>query len=193
MTTLDRPAPTRERCDECGFDAGVWSRAGAIEELRALPDEWRATFAAHDPAILRARPAPETWSALEYAVHTGHIVRLWHEAVLTFVAGGAAVFDAARYPDADRDPYNDTPVDVALADVTAQLHGMALLATSLTEDGWTAPVRLSDPDMEEGYRRYGLGDVQAGILHALHDALHHYDDIRRGLGQLTGSAPVVLP
>src|SRR5690242_11248758 len=71
-TTARSDAP--ERCDECGFDyAGV--PAGQVPaRLRAFGPAYVSAVAA--VADVRRRPAPHTWSALEYACHVRDVFRV---------------------------------------------------------------------------------------------------------------------
>ncbi|MBV8160394.1 MAG: hypothetical protein JO265_05670, partial [Acidimicrobiia bacterium] len=62
----------RERCDECGFVYAEVSPDDAVLRLRSLGRRYRAPLtrflAGEDgDAILRRRPEPGVWSALEYA------------------------------------------------------------------------------------------------------------------------------
>src|SRR5688500_6316930 len=59
-----------ERCEECGFDATRLTTADATTALRSFGRRWTETFKDVHVDVLRARPSPDTWSALEYAAHT---------------------------------------------------------------------------------------------------------------------------
>src|SRR5215510_5089736 len=64
-----------ERCEQCGFDGASYSDAQLLDALRALGPEWRKLLASAGPQ-LRVRPAPEVWSAIEYAAHSRDITAL---------------------------------------------------------------------------------------------------------------------
>ena len=55
-----------ERCEACGFDGSLLSPDELLARIRSLGPRWRVLLEASDPE-LRLRPAPETWSAIEYA------------------------------------------------------------------------------------------------------------------------------
>ena len=57
-----------EVCDECGFDGGMWDLPAVVAAFRALPDRW-AVLLGQDEALVRARPEPDTYCAVEYAQH----------------------------------------------------------------------------------------------------------------------------
>jgi hypothetical protein len=53
-------------CPECGFDSGSVALADVSAALRDSVGRWRAVLARDD---VRERPAPITWSPLEYGAH----------------------------------------------------------------------------------------------------------------------------
>jgi hypothetical protein len=81
-----------EICDECGFHGGTLDLSRAVVRLRARPDRWSEVMSQADD-LLRARPAPDTWCAVEYAQH-----------VVSAIGGiewAARIFAAGRSPDWD--------------------------------------------------------------------------------------------
>jgi len=178
---MDNAAEVQETCDECGFDANDWTRDRITKELGTAADAWREVFGRHEADTLHARPRPEVWSAVEYAVHTARVVEFWGDACRTVTSGGVVDIDMASYPDADVFPYNEVAPDEALADLAthfASLHG--LTETASTEE-WAAPLRISHPEIEQAFHAMGIADAGTGALHAVHDALHHLGDVERGL------------
>jgi len=71
-----------ETCGQCRFDAGEYTSEDLRGTLRSFGERWAGVVADVDALTLAARPAPGTWSALEYAAHTRD--------VLMFAEGGAA-------------------------------------------------------------------------------------------------------
>jgi hypothetical protein len=70
----------KERCEECGFVYSEVSPEEAAEKLRSFGRRYRAPLtrflAGEDGnAILRQRPEPDVWSALEYAAHVRDAIR----------------------------------------------------------------------------------------------------------------------
>jgi hypothetical protein len=70
----------KERCTECGFVYVEVSPEDAAEKLRSFGRRYRAPLtrflAGEDgDAILRQRPEPNVWSALEYAAHVRDAIR----------------------------------------------------------------------------------------------------------------------
>ena len=87
-----------EHCDQCGFDGGRYDGASAPRRDSGA----RAAAGKHcsqPPATdLRVRPAPETWSALEYAAHSRDITALHVFGVEQALTGNEPQF-AAIDPD----------------------------------------------------------------------------------------------
>jgi len=70
-----------ERCDECHFDGATWDTLDARQFLRSLAASWRALLHLAPSGLLRARPAPSTWSPVEYLAHTRDVTALLREIV----------------------------------------------------------------------------------------------------------------
>ena len=164
-----------ERCDACGFDGGTYTDEELVIALRGLGDRWRQLLASAG-THLRTRPAPETWSAIEYAAHSRDVTSLHVYGVEQALTGTEPAFPpiaddvigdaAAGYGDADPDDVGDALSTAAsrLADVAAGA-GVAAWRRGLTVGGT---------------RR----DVRQLLEHALHDSQHHLDDVERGLAEL---------
>ena len=66
----------RERCPDCGFTAADVSAPEIAGLVRAFTDPWPGVLAGPGAA---QRPAPSTWSPLEYACHVRDVCRLFEE------------------------------------------------------------------------------------------------------------------
>lgn len=168
-----------EQCAACGFDGAGYGDGMLTEAVRALGPRWRALLADAGPH-LRDRPAPEVWSALEYAAHTRDIIGIHVtgvEQALTVDEPFYPGFDpgmvdaiAVAYKDAD-------PADVG-RDLDAHAARLAGLAEDATPAAWSRGLTVG------GERT----DVRRLLEHALHDALHHVGDVERGLASLRAAA-----
>lgn len=168
-----------EICDECGFDAVMVDMFEAVARLRSLGDRWAAVFA--NPAeLLRARPAPETWCAIEYAEHATYAI-----GAIEWVAGE---FASGRTPNWGEEPEGlagqfeheshaceQFDVSTVLGELDAAGKSMAAFAGQLT------PVELG---RSANYTERLVLTTAAVVRHALHDAEHHLLDIRRGVASL---------
>lgn len=81
-----------EQCNARGFDGARYDDVVLLDEIRALGPRWRALLASSGPE-LRRRPAPEVWSAIEYAAHSRDITALH-----AFGVDQALTADEPSYP-----------------------------------------------------------------------------------------------
>jgi hypothetical protein len=126
---------------------------------------------------LRLRPAPQTWSALEYAAHSRDVTALHVfgvEQALTIeeprfpeIAGTDLVESAsARY--ASEDP------EVVGMELEDQARKLADLAGASDPASWSRGITVGDTH----------SSVRFLLEHALHDSQHHLVDVRNGLSAL---------
>lgn len=164
-------------CEECGFDHEGLSAAELPAAVRSFARRYRAPLSRFLPgedgdALIRQRPAPDTWSALEYAAHVRDVfaayerwIRLCLEEDRPVLGGPSA--DALATERAYND---DDPAAVAEA-LAANAERLAATVESVPDDGWD---------------RIGLrGDEERSVLftarRAVHEGHHHLLDIGRGL------------
>jgi hypothetical protein len=71
-------------CEECSFD---WDLAidGVLRTLASFPDGYRTRLdrfrRAPDAGVIRRRPSPEVWSALEYAAHVRDVIDFYADRI----------------------------------------------------------------------------------------------------------------
>ena len=165
-----------ERCEQCGFDGAAYDDAALLAALRALGPRWRTRLAAAGDE-LRVRPAPTTWSALEYAAHSRDVTLLHGFGVEAALTGDEPVLPAVEpgLVDAAAENYGAEDPDAVLDALAAAAVHLADLAAAQPDD-WARGLTL-------GTER---SDVRRLLEHALHDSTHHLDDVERGLTQLRG-------
>ena len=159
-------------CGQCGFDGAVYDDGELLRALRALGPQWRELLdRAGDK--LRVRPAPETWSALEYAAHTRDVLALH-----VFGVEQALTVDEPVLPpiepglvDSAATEYNTEDPDAVIAALDREAVKLADIATAAGYDEWTRGLTIGDHRSE----------VREMLEHVLHDAQHHLDDVERGL------------
>ena len=167
-----------EHCDACGFDGAGYSDSQLLDSVRGLGGRWQQLLAAAGEH-LRTRPAPATWSAIEYAAHSRDITRLH-----VFGVEQALIRDEPAFPPISDDLVDDAATGYGSADpgeVGDELSTAALRLVQLAEDA--------------GFDRWNRGltvgevrsDVRRLLEHALHDSRHHLDDVERGLSAITRS------
>ena len=168
---------TDTRCDECGFVYADLAPADIPAAIRSFAKRYRAPLSRFLPgedgdSVVRERPSPETWSALEYAAHVRDVFASydgWIKQCLTEerpVLEGPAPDEAAglrRYNE-------DDPAAVAEA-LAANAERLASTVESVPEDGWN----------RVGLRRDEERSVLFSARRAVHEGSHHLLDIGRGL------------
>jgi hypothetical protein len=164
-----------ERCEACGFDGGRYDNSSLLGALRALGPRWRALLDAGG-ASLRERPESDVWSAIEYAAHSRDITALH-----TFGVEQALTLDEPSFPaiaddlvDSAAATYNSAdPVEVVDA-LEQHANRLAQLADDAPPDQWSRGLTIGEDRT----------DVRRLLEHALHDSLHHVEDVERGLARL---------
>lgn len=172
------PAIGHERCDACGFDGSAYDDASLIEALRGLGPRWRRLLAEAGPE-LRIRPDPTVWSALEYAAHSRDITALHCFGVEQALTGDEPVYPAIAADDlieAAASGYIDEDSEAVVDALDAAAGHLAELAEAAPVQGWERGMTVGDD----------RSTVRGLLEHALHDSLHHLDDVERGLSRLRG-------
>lgn len=154
------------RCEECGFDPRVHSLADLPALLHDTAMTWSQVLRRED---VRRRPAPTTWSPLEYACHIRDVHRLFAERLELMLTQDEPVFAnwdqdevavAARY--SEEDP---TEVDVDLIEAAGHVAGAYSTVTAETA-------------RRRGLRSNGSEfTVETLGLYHLHDVVHHVHDV----------------
>jgi S-DNA-T family DNA segregation ATPase FtsK/SpoIIIE len=169
-----------EVCAACGFDGAQFTDDELLHSLRSLGPQWQQSLRdAGDE--LRVRPAPATWSAIEYAAHSRDVTALH-----VFGVEQALTFDEPSFPPIQGDElieaaatsYVDLdPQQVAL-ELATQATLLADTATGGSAGSWQRGLTIGDSRQ----------DIRFLLEHALHDSRHHLLDVQRGLNLLRDTA-----
>ncbi|HEU5082170.1 MAG TPA: DinB family protein [Acidimicrobiales bacterium] len=164
---LERP------CPECGFDAGSLDVTRVGDELRANASAWQRVLARSD---VRARPAPTTWSPLEYACHVRDVFRLFLARLDRMLTE-----DGPHYENWDQDVtaveerYHEQAPAAVAAELTKAAAALAERWDTVEGDQWS----------RTGHRSDGAAfTVDSFARYLLHDPVHHLWDV--GAGQPQG-------
>ncbi len=165
-----------ECCDACGFHGSRYDNASLIVALRQLGPRWR-TVLNDAGSELRVRPEPHVWSAIEYAAHSRDIVALH-----AFGVEQALTVDEPVYPAIIADDLIEAAAASSIGDdpeavvetLDAQACRLAQAAIDAGDDAWQRGLTVGEE----------RSTVRRMLEHALHDSLHHVDDVERGLLQL---------
>jgi DinB family protein len=167
---------THEHCDECGFDGSRYDGPALLTAISDLGPQWRALLATAGER-LRVRPAPETWSALEYAAHSRDITALHLFGVEQALTGDEPVvpaIDADSLVEASAATYLDENPDAVVARLDREARRLETSATDAGVANWNLAITIGDE----------RNTVRRLLEHALHDSMHHLDDVERGLHAL---------
>jgi hypothetical protein len=158
--TLRRP------CPECGFDTAGIEPVAIPALVRDAASRWPDVLARPDAT---ARPAPRTWSPLEYACHVRDVHRVFRERLELMLAEDDPAFAnwdqdatalAERYWEQD-------PAVVAI-EVTETGEALADAYTRVSDDQWN----------RTGVRSNGsIFTVESLGRYLLHDLFHHVWDV----------------
>lgn len=159
---------TLERaCPDCGFDATAVGGAEIAGLVTAYTEPWTAVLARPDTAT---RPAPTTWSPLEYACHVRDVCDLFADRVQLMLDE-----DGARFANWDQDV---TAVESRYAEQSpdAVAREIPIAAARLS----AAYAGLSGSDFgRRGLRSNGSEFTVLTLgRYGLHDLAHHLWDVR---------------
>ena len=168
-----------ETCEQCRFDSRDWTVQDLAGTLQVLGPWWRELLRWVDPALVSARPAPTTWSALEYVAHSRDVTFLLGHLLHAVLTVDGLELPGVHPPEARAD---DPPLDIALDGVIDELEGnasrLARRAATIDPKGWSRTAVVAGAPLD-------AADV---LAHAVHDATHHLMDVGRGLHAL-GAPP----
>lgn len=183
--TDDRPwADTQTHlCEECGFDPSTIPVADLPDAIRGLGRRYRAPLTrflpGEDPDVVaRTRPAPEVWSALEYACHVRDVLSVFDGRLRRMLVEDRPELGWWDHEAAvDDEAYNEQDREAVVDDLTARASSFAELLESVPDDAWD----------REGVRRGGAVFTVAGMGHyTLHEGSHHLLDVGRSLRAARG-------
>jgi len=167
-------------CAECGFDASGLSDADLVSACTSFVRKYRPPLTRFlpgedGPSIVRRRPAPDVWSALEYAAHTRDVFDFYRERIERVLAEDRPMLRAVGFRDlAETAVYNEQDPAAVADGVTGAAAALASTLGGLDGEGWA---RI-------GLASGGSGDERSVRLlaeRAVHDAAHHLLDIGRSL------------
>jgi hypothetical protein len=162
-----------EQCEACKFDGSDYDSVQIVDAIRDLGPQWiRLLLDAGNE--LRQRPAPETWSALEYAAHSRDVTALH-----VFGVERALTIDEPSFPEIDGDDlvqsaaggYAALDPGVVGSELDTQAGRLADLAQESGPTAWSRGITIGD----------SRSDVRRLLEHALHDSHHHLVDVEDGL------------
>lgn len=166
-----------EACEECGFVYEDLAPRDIPAAVRSFAKRYRAPLTRFLPgedgdSLIRERPDPDTWSAIEYASHVRDVFASYTGWIEMTLAEDRPLLEVPP-PDKLADIRNysgDDPVVVADA-IATNAERLAATIESVPDDGWE---RVGLRDDEER-------SVLFTARRAVHEGGHHLLDIGRGM------------
>ena len=174
-------------CPECGLDYDTISPSDAVAAVRSFPRRYREKLlgftddTADDlDAVVRRRPEPSVWSALEYTAHVRDMLEWMADAIRRMNHEREPTvdwFDPDERALADR--YNDQDPVRVLDGLTAAADRLAVVLRDVDAGDWG---RLGD-------FLWGSRDMLTMARNAVHEGAHHLRDVDRVLRAVVGHPP----
>jgi hypothetical protein len=160
----------RERCPECGLDAGALDVAQVPRMVRENATGWRAVLTGDADAV-RQRPAPDVWSALEYACHVRDVFRLFDTRLRLMLDEDDPLFanwDQDATAVAER--YDQQNPVIVTGELTGAAEWVAASFEAVPAGAWQRTGRRSDG---------AVFTVETFAKYFVHDPVHHLHDVTR--------------
>jgi DinB family protein len=171
------------RCDECGFEVDSVVPGEAAQTLRGFGRRYRAPLtrllSGEDDSVLRRRPDPSTWSALEYAGHIRDVFALFGRRIDRMVADGDPDLEVIDHDVAVQEGRYCEADPAAMADdIAVQAESLAATVDRLGPTDW----------VRTGRRGGEVRTVDEVVRRALHEGHHHLLDVGRTLRRVRATA-----
>ena len=153
-------------CPECGLDAAAVPAGQVAQRGRDNAAAWAAVLA----GPVRERPAPATWSPLEYGCHVRDVLRLYDERLVLMLEQ-----DDPLYANWDQDAtaveqrYGEQDPAVVADELAQAARRVADRFAALAPEQWARTGRRSDG---------ASFSVTSFSQYFLHDVVHHLHDVR---------------
>jgi hypothetical protein len=129
--------------------------------------------------VVRTRPEPDVWSALEYTAHVRDVFTAYDERIRRTLSEDRPVFDSLD-PDAAarQGRYNEQDPAQVAEELAAAAEQLATTIESVPDDGWD----------RVGLRYGEERSVLFTARRAVHEGNHHLLDVGRGLRAVRAGA-----
>jgi len=164
------PFPPEDHvCAGCELSYADLTPPAAIELIRSYPARYRGCLEHLPDPVLRRRPDPQTWSALEYACHVRDVYGVYHCRISSALTRDDPVLAPMHNDErAKREGYNRQDLTDVLDTLRRNIDRFVALANEIGADQWNRTAsRLP------GERR----TVAWMVRQAAHEGLHHLRDI----------------
>lgn len=172
-------------CDECGFDYDGVPDGEVVDKLRSFGRRYRAPLTRGLPGesldeLVRRRPEPEVWSALEYACHVRDVFTVQRDRIALALAEDTPTFvPMGRDQRVIDERYNDQDPATVADELAANAEAMADACQALSDAEW-------DRIGIYGYPAPTERNLRWLARHTIHEGHHHLLDVGRSLRHARG-------
>jgi catechol 2,3-dioxygenase-like lactoylglutathione lyase family enzyme len=161
------------RCEGCGLQTGELPSRALGAEIRDVVHAFGDLLRVADDTQVRERPAPGTWSGLEYGVHVRDVLNVFAERIMRTLRE----FDPDlpwwdHEADIAEGMANESDRDAVADDLGRNASVLSQVLREVTDDDWERPARRA------GTERFTIDSM---ARFALHEAVHHRVDAERAL------------
>ena len=171
-------------CPECGLDYDTILPKDGETALRSYPRRYRELFPARDDdekpdGVIRRRPEPTVWSALEYGAHVADAESELANALRRMTTEDNPTISDFADPDqkALDAKYNEQDRDEVLARLASACERMADTINAVANDAWRKNAAFP----------WGERDALTMMRNAVHEGYHHLRDVESVLRRVVGS------
>jgi hypothetical protein len=176
-------------CPQCGLDYDTILPPDAAVALRSFPRRYAELLPARDDdakpdGVIRRRPEPTVWSALEYAAHVADVEDELAGAIKQMTTSDNPTIDTFADPDqavVDK-KYNEQERADVLARVKEACERAAGVVEAVPNDAWNKTAVFP----------WGERDALTMMRNAVHEGYHHLRDVADVLRRVIGQ-PVEVP
>lgn len=177
-----------QHCDGCGLQFASISPSDAEVAVRSFPRRYSAVLASAEEAdavvaddVVRRRPAPGVWSAIEYTAHVAAVLHLYEARIRTALSatdGEVPTFETVDPERLGAPGADERAVDDVLAELKAGADRLAATLDGIDADDWSRP----------GVRDGAEVDVLWLARQAVHEGSHHLRDAEQSLRAALGAS-----
>lgn len=166
-------------CAGCGLTSTEGDSADLAGRLREEAHKWATLLATADDHQMRVRPAPDRWSALEYAAHVRDLLSVMAERTMRTLVENEPELGWWDHEAAIADGWANESDGAAVAeDIARNAAHFGQVLDHVPADGWERAATRGDTD------RF---TVELLARYALHEVVHHRADALTSLGAASPS------
>lgn len=160
-------------CEHCGTTPSEGPASSVGSRIRDEAYRWTTLLRPADDDVVRRRPGPRTWSALEYGAHVRDVLAVFSDRLLRMLAETEPELGWWDHEAAIEDGWaNESDREAVADDLMANADRLATILAGVSGDQWE----------RGGTRRDGERfTVELLVRFALHEVAHHRLDAERSL------------